>query len=81
MKDYEKIGDLMKPVENKTPMIMRLPPSAIIWALNQQLEREQLPDIPLNATISVRVPGGGDWSSTDLELDERDVMLDIRWEA
>jgi hypothetical protein len=32
-------------------------------------------NIPDNASITVHVPGGGDWSSTDLEVEK----LDVEW--
>lgn len=34
-------------------------------------------EIPDNAEVFVRVPGGGDWSNTDLNLD--DTRLVVRW--
>lgn len=33
--------------------------------------------IPLNAVISVSVPGGGDWSHTQLDI--KDHPLEVRW--
>ncbi|UFK26730.1 hypothetical protein [Roseobacter phage RDJL6] len=35
--------------------------------------------IPNNARITVAVPGGGDWSNMDLDLDAGHT-LDISWE-
>ena len=34
--------------------------------------------IPETATVTVSVPGGGDWSGMDLDIGD-DAMLDIRW--
>lgn len=62
------------------PMIMQVSPTALIHAINQCLIQEGREPLPVGATVSVRVPGGGDWSNTDLELDERDRPLEIRWE-
>lgn len=65
---------------NRTPMIMQLNPSAIIHAVNQCLGAEGRPLIPINADVSVRIPGG-ESSGLDIELDEGKVFLDIRWET
>lgn len=62
------------------PMVMQVSPTALIHAINQCLIQEGREPLPIGATVSVRVPGGGDWSNTDLELDERDRPLEIRWE-
>jgi len=37
-------------------------------------------NIPAHAKISVRVPTGGDWSGTDLDL-HSDTTVDILWET
>ncbi len=34
--------------------------------------------VPKHACIAVRVPGGGDWSNTNLEIDQ-DHVLEIWW--
>ena len=47
-----------------------------------ELVQRVVPEAPLDATIElyVRIPGGGDWSSTDLELDlQRVVQFNVRW--
>jgi len=36
--------------------------------------------LPPEAIISVQIPGGGDWSNTELFIGE-DVMLDAKWET
>lgn len=35
-------------------------------------------DIPIDATISVAIPGGGDWSNTDLEIGN-EHQLHVAW--
>ena len=47
--------------------------------LNGKHIREIL-GIPHNARVKVSVPGGGDWSHTDLDLDHGHT-LDISWEV
>jgi hypothetical protein len=37
-------------------------------------------DLPPNARLTVHVPGGGDWSDEDLQLDGN-VRLDVRVET
>jgi len=32
--------------------------------------------VPSGADITVRVPGGGDWSGMDLDLDEHNINID-----
>lgn len=34
--------------------------------------------IPDHATVSFGVPGGGDWSNTDIDIDERHPVL-VEW--
>ncbi len=36
--------------------------------------------IPNDARVKVSIPGGGDWSNTDLDLDNG-TTLDIDWET
>lgn len=62
-----------------TPMIMRLPPSAIIHAINKCLEEEHRDRIPITADISVHVPVSQQ-DDEDIQLDESQTLLDIRWE-
>jgi len=58
------------------PMIMTFNASALREALNAAGA-----NIPPGADITVRIPGGGDYSNMDLELDNQNVVLDIRWKA
>jgi hypothetical protein len=37
-------------------------------------------EVPSNAKISVHVPGGGDWSHTNLEIDN-ESPVNITWET
>jgi hypothetical protein len=39
----------------------------------------QLLGLPANTEIFVKVPGGGDWSNTDLDIDNRDRPLIARF--
>jgi hypothetical protein len=43
----------------------------ILQLLSQQLGKT----IPSNATVNVRVPGGGDWSDMDLDIEESPVQV------
>lgn len=36
--------------------------------------------IPEGATVFVRVPGGGDWSNENLEIDDDDCSIHVQWE-
>lgn len=48
----------------------------LIRLLNNALcDDEQIPE---DAQVSVLIPGGGDWSSTDLDVTE-DRPIEIRW--
>jgi len=37
-------------------------------------------DVPTSADIFVRVPGGGDWSNTNLDLDQ-DTSVFVTWKT
>ena len=45
------------------------------------LVRRAVPDAPANAeiTITVYVPGGGDWSNTDLDVEEHPLEFVCTW--
>ncbi len=36
--------------------------------------------IPANANVFVSVPGGGDWSNTDLDIDD-DIVIHVHWKT
>lgn len=68
----------------KVPMIMQLTPRELMTAVRYYMmhgETRSLTDCPpIEAEVSVKVPGGGDWSGMDLDLNTA-ITLDIRWEA
>ena len=40
---------------------------------------KELLDVPLDARVTVHVPGGGDWSNQELNLSDRHT-LDVKWQ-
>ncbi len=40
--------------------------------------REQGHDIPDNATVTFTTPGGGDWSNTDIDIDDDHPVI-VEW--
>jgi hypothetical protein len=56
---------------------MKLSGKKIIELLNAFYDNIVIPD---NAEVIVYVPGGGDWSHMDLEIDS-DCPLIIRWQT
>lgn len=42
------------------------------WILRKL--REDNPNIPTDAEITFRVPGGGDWSNMDVDIDQRNPI-------
>lgn len=61
----------VKTGQRKTVELTR---SMLIVLLNDQFDL----DLPGDTRVSVRVPGGGDWSNCDLELDES-CGLNVGW--
>lgn len=49
----------------------------VLSAINQELAAQGINRIPEDAYIFVTVPGGGDWSNTELDLNEHEV--EIKW--
>lgn len=47
--------------------------------LVQMLQRDGLDVVPDDAAVTVRVPGGGDYSNTDLDIDQ-DTDIKITWQ-
>ena len=43
------------------------------------LLRTKMPSIPATAKLYVRVPGGGDYSNTNLSLDEQHLI--VEWDT
>lgn len=68
-----------EPRNKSTPVILSLTKQMFLLAINEARDREHLDPIPPHAEVSVRVPGGGDYSSTDLSVDGS-VVIDIRWD-
>lgn len=55
--------------------------AGLITLLNQELAAQgKGRPIPANATVVVGVPGGGDWSNTSLDIDERTPIC-IAWKT
>lgn len=54
--------------------------TTIIQLLNQELKAQGATEglVPSNATVIVTVPGGGDWSNTELDIDTR-TPVTIEW--
>lgn len=42
--------------------------------------RHLMPNLPADATLSVQVPGGGDWSNCNLEIGEDVDRLNVSYE-
>lgn len=56
------------------PMIVTVSRSTLIAAI-----RDAGIDVPPNAEVTFRVPGGGDYSSTDVELDDKEQVISVRY--
>jgi hypothetical protein len=46
-------------------------------AIRQLLEGQGV-TLPANVSITVQVPGGGDWSNTELDIDDRSPVV-VAW--
>ena len=64
-----------RPVGGKMPMIVRVTRSALLAAI-----RMEGIDVPSNAKITFHVPDGGDYSNTEVELDDTDQVISVRYE-
>lgn len=65
----------MNRTEKKTTVTeveLKVEGKQVIAALREWLEQE---NIPAHASFSVRVPGGGDWSNTDLDIEDADFTV------
>lgn len=80
-KREQQILDSIKPrpVEtSKIPMVLTVRRDALLWMINNELgDRDKVPD---NCVITIRVPSGGDWSGTDLEIEGDEQKIEVRWE-
>jgi hypothetical protein len=63
----------------RTPMIMNLGRSHLLWIVNRQLDAEGKPNLPPETEVTFEVPGGGDYSSCSVSLDDREQVLTFRW--
>lgn len=62
----------------RTPMIVTVDRSTLLAAI-----RDAGIDIPKQASaisVTFRVPGGGDYSSCDVELDDNEQVISVRYE-
>lgn len=50
----------------------------LILAINQELKSQGAAVIPPEAEIYFSVPGGGDWSNTDIDIDDQ-CPIKIKW--
>lgn len=64
-----------EPVKGKTPMIVRVTASSIITAI-----RDAGIDIPGDARVTFHVPSGGDYSGMDVDLNEHEQVISVRYE-
>lgn len=78
----EKGGALLTQLEPQiagpTPMIMKVNRDLILRLVNEELAKRRQLLLPLNVDLTVNVPGGGDYSGMNLEI-EGDVVLTFRW--
>lgn len=61
------------------PMKLDIHKSQLLEMVNAQLQSQGQAPIPKNCQVTVKVPGGGDYSGDDLELDDKDIRITIRW--
>ena len=77
-------------VPRQTPMILRIGKDELIYAINYHYQQvgcatntPGTPNrIPEDAEVTIMVPGGGDWSSTALEVgfdSKAPQAIEIRW--
>jgi hypothetical protein len=73
--------DVLKKIrtETTTRRQIKLNGKTIIAMVNQELATSgDWPDIPANAKVKVWIPGGADWSNTDLDIDDH-TLVEIEW--
>jgi len=63
----------------RTPMIMNIGRSHLLWIVNRQLDAEGKPNLPPETEVTFEVPGGGDYSGCSVSLDDREQVLTFRW--
>lgn len=78
--DSKLLGQFQPQVAGPTPMYMEVTRDMIFRLVNEELARRHQPVLPLNAELTVNIPGGGDRSGENLEIDSRgEVYLTFRW--
>lgn len=72
-----------RPSQSRLPVILEITPAMLIESVNRSRAAEpgtaDLEPIPLDAKVSVMLPGGGDLSGSEFIFDER-TKFAIRWE-
>jgi hypothetical protein len=68
-----------EPRMKKIPMLLTLSPELIIAAINEARENDDIPPLPKDARVKIKLPSGGDLSGDILEL-RSDLPLLIEWE-
>jgi hypothetical protein len=56
-------------------MVMEVPKDLILRLINEELARRRQPELPHNVSVTIHVPGGGDYSNEDIDLDK----ITFRW--
>lgn len=54
-------------------VVVEVPRTTLLALLRKHLS------LPAEAEVFVRVPGGADWSNTDLDIDDKDTPLVVRY--
>lgn len=72
-----------RPSQSRVPVILEVTPAMLIESINRSRLAEEgtadLAPIPLDAKVSVSLPGGGDLSGTEFIFDNQ-TKFAIRWE-
>jgi hypothetical protein len=64
-----------KPVEKvAVPMVVTVSRSVLLAAI-----RANGINVPADAEVTFYVPGGGDYSSTAVELNDKEQVVSVRW--
>lgn len=58
--------------------ILTLTGSELLGVVNHMLTAQGKPQVPPDAEVYVTIPGGGDYSNMDLDID-KDMPVKIRW--
>lgn len=60
--------------DRRTPMIIQVTRSTLLAAI-----RQSGIEVPDDAEVTFRVPGGGDYSNMDVELDNSSTFVSVRY--